>query len=246
MELPRILVKGIFTPKDLDVSVGMSNRKIDQTIERELDALWDETVAKANKDGRICYNGISYRLNSIVENERKLTINFGTVEYKVRHGLVNICEYSDLSEEFFSKSCSCSATIMTSNEEYVMVELSGRSMNTNSIDLVGGIMETDLEIHTGDDVFNSFYKELKEEAGVVENDINEVYLRTIFLELSTNVCFYFEVTLKINSEELLLRFKNNNDIDIKSIQTFNKREYQEVLNNHQSKNKHLIAEHLMI
>ena len=193
-------------------------------------------------------NGISYRLNSIVENGRTLTIDFGTTEYKVRHGFLNISEYSNLSEELFCKSCSCSATIRTSDELYVMVELTGRSMNTNSIDLVGGIMETDLEIHTGNDVFNSFFKELKEEIGVVENDIDDVYLQTIFLEHSANVCFYFELILKINSEELLSRFIscNDKDIDIKSIQTFNRSEYQEVLNNHQSKNKHLIAELLKI
>ncbi len=241
MELPKIIVSGKYTPNDLDISVSGSSRKIDPIIEQKLDVLWNETMEKAKQDNRVCYNGISYRLNSILENGRKLKIDFGIVEYKVRHELVNISGYNNLSEEFFCKSCSCSATIKTADNKYVMVELSGRSMNINPVDLVGGIMETDLEIHAGNDIFKLFYKELEEEIGVTGSDIDEVYLQTIFLEHTTNICFYFEVTLKINAKELLLRFRNNKDVDIKSIQTFNKSEYRDVLKNHQNKNRQLIA-----
>ncbi len=90
------------------------------------------------------------------------------------------------------------------------------------------------------------YKELEEEIGVTGSDIDEVYLQTIFLEHTTNICFYFEVTLKVNAKELLLRFRNNKDVDIKSIQTFNKSEYRDVLENHQNKNRQLIASILQI
>lgn len=154
---------------------------------------------------------------------------------------IDMVEFVNLSEEFFSKSCSCSSTIKTADKKYVMVKLSGRSMNTNPIDLVGGIMETDLKIRTGNDIFKLFYKELEEEIGVIESDIDELYLRSVFLENTTNVCFYFEVTLKINASELLSRFQDNMDVDIESIQTFTKSEYRDVLENHRNKNRQLIS-----
>ncbi len=246
MDLPRILVTGKFKPNDLEVSVSASDRKVDPAIEVELESVWQAKVKKAEENGQICYNGISYRLNSIQEKEGKISIDFGTIEYKVRDGLIVIPEYFDLPEEYYRKGCFSSASIKTSDDLYLMVELTGRSMNLNAIDLVGGIMETNVLMNNGNDVFRSFYNELKEEAGITEADIRQSYLQTIYLEYRTNVAFYFEVVLDISSDVLLKRFQDNKDADIKSIRLFSREEYLTVLNNHKSMNKHLTAKLLQI
>ncbi len=44
-----------------------------------------------------------------------------------------------------------------------MVESSGKSMNPNTIDFLGGIMERYVNMKTGNDIFESLYKELREE-----------------------------------------------------------------------------------
>ncbi|EKD44162.1 MAG: hypothetical protein ACD_71C00222G0021 [uncultured bacterium (gcode 4)] len=64
-------------------------------------------------------------------------------------------------------------------------------MNTHMTGLVGGIMETSLKFSNGYDDFNSLYKEIKEEIGFTFYDISEIYLRSIFLERNTNVCFFW-------------------------------------------------------
>ncbi len=246
MELPKLLVSGKYKPEDLIVSVNPSNRHIDPSIEAQLEEIWNEKVRKAEEAGKICYNGISYRLNDIQVKDGKVFIDFGTFEYKVRDGLIVIPEYFDLSEEYYRKGCFTTASIKTSDDLYLMVELSGKSMNENTIDLVGGIMETDTEINTGADVFKSFYKELAEEVGVTENDINTVYLNAIYLEHRTNIGFYFEVVLKRTYEERIVRFSDNGDIDIKSIRAFSRDQYIETLNNHRSPNKPFVAKMLKI
>ncbi len=242
MELPKLLASGKFKPEDLIVSVSTSNRKIDPAIEEQIETIWEEKVKKAEKVGKVCYNGLSYRLNTIQERDGKIMIDFGTIEFKVRVGLSDIPKYFDLSEECYRKGCFTCASVRTSDGLYLMVELTGKSMNGNTIDLVGGIMETDTEMITGVDVFKSFNKELVEEVGVNEDDIDTIYLNNIFLEYRTNVGFYFEVTLKITYAELVTRFSNNEDIDIKSIRAFSKNEYLTALKNHQSPNKHFIAD----
>lgn len=245
MELPKIIVSGKFAPEDLIVSVSPSNRKIDPAIEGQLDALWEAKKKQADVDGKNCYNGLSYRLNSIEEQDGKLQIDFGTIEYKAWGGLVDIPEYFDLSEGYWRKGCFSTATIKTADSRYLMVELSGRSMNQNTVDFIGGIMETNIAFETGKEVFRSFSDELEEEAGIREEDIKECFLKAVYLEERTNVGFYFEVVLNTSSRELLERFKENKDEDIKSLVVYTKDEYLEAVEKHRSPNKQFIARHLL-
>lgn len=245
MRLPQILVSGAFSPEDFVVSVNESTRKIDPAIEGQLDALWEAKKKKADEDGKNCYNGISYRLNSIQERDGKVTVDFGTFEYKVRDGLIAIPEYFDLPEEYYRKGCFSTATVRTSDGLYVMAELSGKSMNENTVDLIGGIMETNITFASGTDVFRSFYDELEEEAGIREEDIQECFLKAVYLEARTNVAFYFEVIVNPSSEELQKRFEKNQDEDIRTLCFYNREEYIDALENHRSPNKQFIVRQLL-
>ena len=98
MELPRILVSGKFAPEDLLVSEGESNRKIDPAIEGQLENMWQAKKKQADRDGKNCYNGVSYRLNDLEEQKGRVTVDFGTFECKVRDGLIAIPEYLEALE----------------------------------------------------------------------------------------------------------------------------------------------------
>ncbi len=246
MELPKILLKGKFRPEDLIVSVSESNRKINPEIEAKLEAIWEEKKKRADENGQNCYNGISYRVNSLTQQKGKIIIDFGTFEYKVRDGLIDVPEYFDLPEAYWRKGALTGGSVKTLDDRYAMVELSGKSMNKNRIDLPGGIMETNIPMNSGEDVFESFYVELEEEIGVMKEDIQECFLKVILIEKKTNVGFYFEVLLKLTAAELEERFKSNQDQDIKKILFFTKVEYLETLKQHSSPNKQLIPEFLEI
>ncbi len=245
MELPRILVKGKFDPEDLLVSVSESNRKIAPAIEGQLDAFWEAKKKHADENGKVCYNGISYRLNAIEERDGKVVVDFGMFEYKVRDGLIAIPEYFELPEEYYRKGCFSTATVKTSDGYYLMAELSGKSMNENRTELIGGMMETNIAFQSGADIFKSFYDELEEEAGIKEKDIATCVLTAIFLEESTNVGFYFEVVTTISSNDLLERFQKNQDQDIRALQIHTRTEYKDMLNRHRDPSKKFIAEHLL-
>ena len=247
MDLPRVLAVGKFYPEDLRVSVSESTRKIDAAIESQLEDVWEKKVRFAAKTGRTLYNGISYRLNYIRQEGATLFLDFGTLEFKVRDGLIGIPEYFELSEEYYRKGCFTSATVKTADGKYLIVELSGKSMNPNKTETLGGIMETTIGMESGSDVFKSNYAELEEEGCIKESEIKDSYLRAIYLEAKTNIGFYMEITLSISSTELLERFKNEGaDTEIKSLLAFSKEEYIQHLKDHSSPNKQLTAELLDI
>ncbi|MES2223805.1 MAG: hypothetical protein V4469_02625 [Patescibacteria group bacterium] len=243
----KILASGKFSPQDLIVSVSESNRKIDSSIESQIDAVWEAKKKDADEKGQICYNGTSYRLNSLEAKENKIFLDFGTLEFKTRVSLLQIPEYFNLPPEYYKKGCTVDSTIKTADRRYLMVELSGKSLNHNVTDVLGGLIEKPLELSTGNDIFNALYIELEEEGSIHKSDVKEIYLKSIYLACQTDIHFYFEVELNLDIEELREKFdKENEDQDIESIKDFSREEYLDHLKNHKSKNKQLIAELLEI
>jgi hypothetical protein len=246
MNKPELLITGKFRPEDIIVSVSESTRKIEPSIESKLDLIWEEKIKHASETGKKCYNGLSYRLNSFEESNGKLKIDFGIIDFKTRDGLIAIPEYFDLPQEYYRKGCFACSSVRTADDKYLMVELTGKSMNPNNTEQIGGIMETDIEMKSGESVFECLYKEYQEEIGVEENEIQDCYLQSIYLAAGTNIAFYFESVLSVNSPELLERFKNNTDTDIKSICVYTREEYLEALKNHKSLNKQFTVQLLCI
>lgn len=243
---PKTLVSGRFFPDQLRISHSPSNRAIDPAVESQLEALWQVKLKKAQEQGRHIYNGLSYRLNGFRVDQDCLNLDLGIIEYKVRDGLIDIPDYYELPEPFYRKGCYTTATVKTADDQYLLAELSGKSMNLNTIEMLGGIMETEPPVHTGQDVFDSLYKELEEEALVLPTDISEASLRALFLERRTNIALYFEVVLTVSAEEIFTRFRERSkDADIKCLKAHARKDYLEVLRGHNA-NKQFIAQLLSI
>lgn len=237
----KILAIGNFTPENLHILVTESNRAIHQDTELQIDTLWEEIQKQALVENRICYNGISYRLNNLKQEGNELFIELGLLEFKVRTTLPKIDRYLELPEVYYRKGCYCGATVKTSDNYYLVVETSGKSMNYNEFELLGGIIEKPQEIRNGTDIFESQYIELEEEACIQKQDITMCCLRAVYLAVSTNVGFYFEVELKISAKDILERFVlENQDQDIQSLKALAPDEYETFLKNHSS-SKRFIA-----
>lgn len=244
---PIILAKGSFNPEDLIVTISESNRKIDIKKEKQLHNLYKEKEKKALERGQHIYNGFSYRLNSLNFKENKLLLDFSIFDFKTRECLIETEGYYNLPEEYWRKGCYTSATVKTSDGKYLMVELSGKSMNTNKVDYLGGIMETEPPIQSGKDIFDSLYAELEEEAFIKKADILEAHLKLIFISARTNVGFYFEILLKNTSEQVTKRFDNQiKEIDIKSLKIMSRTDYISELENHANVSKQFLAAHIDI
>lgn len=243
---PIILAKGHFKPKDLSIIISKSNRKIDPKIEDQLNDLWKDKERKAKEKGQFIYNGLSYRLNFLKSKERKLFIDLGVVDFKTRECLVEAKGYYELPEEYWRKGGHTLAIVKTFDNRYLMMELSGKSMNKNKTDFLGGIIETEPPIKSGNDLFESLYRELEEEVFIKKEDISNSILGMVYVTHSTDVGFYFEILLKITSDELEYRFNNETkEIDIKSLQVMSRTDFIKELENHNS-DKQFVATQIEI
>lgn len=244
---PQVLALGTFTHETLSVSTGPSSRHINPAIEAKVESLWQEKLTQTQASGQTCYNGYVYRLNSLTVDEHTLSLNFAEIEFRTFSCLESLPEYYDLSEEYFCKNCHTSATVKTTDNRYLMIELSGKSLNHNTVDLLGGVLETRPIISNGDDLFTSQYKEMKEEGCVQESDIAQSYLRMVYLGQRTSVGFYFEVILNISSAEIVQQFKiQHNDPDVNVLLHLSREEYLSHLQNHKNANKRLLANACML
>jgi hypothetical protein len=230
---PIILEKGNFKPRDLSIKISRSNRKTDHNLEVQLDDLWAKKQKKAKENNQLLYNGLLYRLNSIKLRGGKLFIDFGVIDFKTRECLIEAKGYYGAAEGYWRKGCHTLATVKTSDDKYLMVELSGKSMNKNKVDFLGGIMETKPSIKSGGDIFKSLYRELGEEAFIKKGDIASSILHMIYVTHSTDVGFYFEILLKVTSDELGHRFnKGKKEIDIKSLKVMSHLDFIKELESH--------------
>lgn len=240
-----ILAAGAFKPQDIEVSVNPSNRKIDSYVEGQLDALWTAKETKAKEQGKRIYNGLSYRLNSLSDKDGKLHIDLGVFDFKTRECLLEAEGFSALPEPYWRKGCYSMATVRTSDNLFLLVELSGKSMNVNKTDFIGGIMETEPPIINGDDLFESFYRELEEEAFVACEDIADATLNLVYLNYKTNAGFYFDVNLNRTSMEVQEKFKAaTKELDIRGLLILTEEEYKSALLNHESPDKQFLAKRL--
>lgn len=109
---------------------------------------------------------------------------------------------------------------------YVIVKLSGKSMNGNDFDVLGGMMETELPLDKPLDLFHHLYAELKEEANIDIQDISENMLRGIVQTQRGHVLFHFDIKLNVTAKELKERFDTNTkDPDIEDLMFLSKEEY---------------------
>lgn len=238
MITPKILVQGNFTPRDLVVSVSPSSLIVLDSVKKDIEEIWKSKIKEAKEKGLHLYNGTSYRLNSLRKENGKIYLDFGIMDFKTRFGLREVLPNIDFDETMYRNGCYVGATVKTSDDKYLMIRLSGKSMNRNTYDVLGGIMETNTEMNS-EYIFNVLHTELKEEAGIEEFEIENTILKAIYQGTYTNIGFYLETELSISSNEILRRFEENTDVDIAGIEIYSYDEYLKVLQSHNS-NKQLI------
>lgn len=239
---PQILAQGTFAPETISVSTGQSTRKVHTAIEARVESLWQEKLTQAQANNQLCYNGGAFRLNSLTVQENALSLDFAEIDFKTFSCLESLPEYYELPAEYYCKNCHTSATVKTSDDRYLMIKLSGRSLNHNTIDLLGGVLESNCKLGSGSDLFASQYKEMREEGCVLESDIAQSHLRVVYLGQRTSVGFYFEVVLNKSSAEISRQFEREHlDPDVHTLLHVSRDEYLSHLKNHTSPNKRLLA-----
>lgn len=217
---PRALVQGAFGPDDIIVTFSeQSNRLTNNTIDRQVDELWEQVRTAAEAKGKRIWNGITYRTNSVTQlSDGRVSVEFAPLDYKTRECVIQIPGYYELPETYWRKGAYTSSFVKTADNYYVFGELSGRSLNQNRVDVLGGIIDEELHVRSGNDLFTSLYKEIEEESAIPAQSIKTSFLNSIFLNHNTNVGFHFSVQLFDSKDVVEQRFRAQAaDEDVKGL-----------------------------
>ena len=176
---PKLLVKGSFIPKDLVISISPSNLVLPNSVKKDINEIWSKKIKESEEKNLNLYNGDTYRLNSIKEKNGKVYLDFAILDFKTRFGLREALPKIDFDETMYRNGSYVGATVKTLDDKYLMIKLSGKSMNRNTNDVLGGVMETNIEMNS-EYIFNVLHTELQEEAGIKESEINNTFLKAIY------------------------------------------------------------------
>lgn len=209
---PRILIKGDFTSKNIEITTNLiSNRAISDDVEKRIDTVWQETIENAKKNNQLIFDGESFRLDSYIVDAGILKLELSKFKYKVRSSLNKLKnELEKLGEEYYCNGLAIGGIIKTKDNKFVFGRRSGNTITNNSEDFIGGILEPDV-IKDAEDLFKYNKQEILEEIGLNENHIISQKLIALVLSPSTNIIMLTFTKLNIDSDEIKNIFEQSND-----------------------------------
>ncbi len=178
-----------------------------------LDRIWEELQKKAEEEGRNLWDGQSLRLDHFEEKDGKLYLDLSHIWFKDRYGLevaMRIDECPTPPER--SQGIAVGAVVKTSDDWYVFGLQSQKTMSSSKHAFLGGLAE-DLELNSGQGLYQEMLREVREESGILEEDIESSSLMGILQNQVSGYIVPFEVTLKITREEVYQRFQHDSDTE---------------------------------
>ncbi len=157
-------------------------------------------------------------------------LDIGELEYIYRSGINDMIRKKELSEdsEYRHNGIFVGTTLITTDNKCIIVNLSGKSNNHNTQDLVGGLLEGPYN-SSSNILYDVMYQEIEEETNINLQYIISCVLQMIYVANNGNIGAYFETKINLNSNEVVQLFKKNNDIDIKSLSFLSIDEYKSFL-----------------
>ncbi len=219
MQLPKILFKGNYTAADIMVStLAKSTRKIDAKLEQQMQVRWQELLTEAKSSGRKLWDSELYRFEDF-RTGPKLELTFSTVPFSVaKAGSAYIDEFNRLGEEYYSKSTFAIGLAKTSDDCYILGEVSSNYMNTGAIDIIGGVLSKSEGLMTNsNDLFAALYKEFEEEIGIKKESLAHPRLLGAILTMKFKVCLVFHLEISLTKNEVQDIYDENKDDELSRI-----------------------------
>jgi hypothetical protein len=185
---PRVIAKGQFDPDDIEVSNSdTSNLEISPEMAGRIDELWDAMLHKAEAQGKRIWNGTTARVDDLeVISDRKLKITFAPLDFKTRECMRQLPGFWEWPEHRWRKGGVVMAFVRTSDNYYVFVALSGKSLNERAYEMLGGVVGDTFVIRSGHDLYEVIYQEVEEQAAIQREHITSCILRLVFYTPGTH------------------------------------------------------------
>lgn len=214
-----ILFQGKFSKNDVICKFNeASSRKIDPIIEKKAQIVWQKTLLEAKEKGKKIWDQPVYRLEKYEAARKKCKLEFSTIPFSIRSS------FKDYTEDLIKKGSGylpmatySSIFIETASGSFVFGEKSDHYMANRKFTYIGGVFNRSEEKNEQIDIFRESENEVKEELEVASTDITYFRLLGAFRSESLNVGFIFYCKLKLTDKELMKKFEDRNDNELKSL-----------------------------
>ena len=229
MITPKILYK--YSDGDtIFVSVSdVSSRLIEEHLEKDIDALWEEQKNKCIVKGEKVWDGISYRMNSLTVDENSIAVELGPIKWSKRSTTRALDAIYRLPEDYWGKGVFVTGIIETTDGKYIFGERKNTALKRTVSTTIGGILgPDDVTVKSFDDFYVMLHKEIYEEIGVKPTLVTSERFLGIVYSRKTDVGFVFIVCVDLSSEEVSALFQKRSDDELASlkfVETHNVREH---------------------
>jgi hypothetical protein len=223
----RVLVTG---PIDFEnISLSLSTEKFPKTtpaIDQAIDQKWLELIQKAQTNEQLLFNGSSFRLNKI-EESYGLGSSEGTIEtinlevspfdFRTRKCLQLLVDtVEELGFEYTGNGLAIGGLLQTTDKYYVFGERSGKTLSSNSVDFLGGVVDSTVEL-SGQGLKGMLFQELLEEANIPSSVIDSSICLGLIQAQVGNVMVISHTQLNISKMELEGFFREADKTEMKGL-----------------------------
>ncbi len=214
-----IIFKHDYLPSQITFTEVPSSRKIDPILEASCKARWVELIHEAKESGKQIWDSETYRFELAQVGPDGLSLVLSTIPFSIWRSMNFVIDkVQQLGLSYSSKGMYSSCFFLTSDGKYVFIEDSGKYLNRRPIMFIGGVLsKSEKELKSGFDLFNEAEKEVIEEAGAHQEDIESTVLNAGYITESYNICLIFTIKLSITFDQLVERFNQNNDGEAKGL-----------------------------
>ena len=203
MFVPRILSKAPFSISRIRIQISADEWTATPDYDGLVDVAWESMVFHAN---RPIWDGTYYRVVNGGELEIRTEVGLmqlGTIRYRYIATFPPLHQHHARCGLDPLYHLSTIALIRTIDGYYLF----GRRTRNGFIDLIGGGVQSDeLVVSGGPSVAQNLYKEIHEEVGICEDDLEEVTGIGIVLSETSNVLIVCNARVCLSKSDAITRF----------------------------------------
>lgn len=208
MFIPRILSRAPFSIAGIGVEIWPDEWAPTPAYESLVDIAWREKLSNAQHP---VWDGMYYRVLNAHEwpiGVAVKTMRLGAIRYRYIATFPSLCEQHASSGLEPLNHLSTVAIIGTTDGHCLF----GKRAWDGTIDLIGGgVQQDEIAVSSGIDLERNLLKEIREEAGIHQDDIAEIAGIGILLSATSNVLILGRVQTRLSRAGTVMRFAGRED-----------------------------------
>lgn len=238
-----IVVNKNYSFENIKIVVNNEWFSYEPEIQSQIDKLWEEKVKESEEKWSKLWDWNNYRLVDYKIDDWILLLEVWFVKYRnIWASSIIIDQINNLSKKNRWNGMFVAWLIKSKDNYYILGERSWRYLRKEwELEVLGWVLQPDdIIVNTVWDIYSCLLKELKEEGWI--DKIHIIDKKFLWIIRGTNLNFWliFFIELNLNKEQIIEKFNESNDLEMKNLVFVNESEIEEFLNNESIKDWEIV------